>query len=108
MVNDAVSDARAADPGRAVTAQIEKPVTISGDDLRLRQAVANLVRNALVHTPAGSPVEVALPGGRPGVPRSTSSTTVPACPPSSANASSSGFTVPTRREAAIRAAVGWA
>lgn len=60
MVNDAVGDARAADPGRAVTAQIEKPVTITGDDLRLRQAVANLVRNALVHTPAGTPVEVAL------------------------------------------------
>ncbi len=60
MVNDAVSDARAADPERAVTAQIEKPVTVIGDDLRLRQAVANLVRNALVHTPAGSPVEVAL------------------------------------------------
>jgi two-component system OmpR family sensor kinase len=60
MVNDAVSDARAADPGRSVVAQIAAPVAVTGDDLRLRQAVANLVRNALVHTPAGSPVEVAL------------------------------------------------
>jgi signal transduction histidine kinase len=60
MVNDAVSDARAADPGRSVIAHIETPIVVAGDDLRLRQAVANLVRNALVHTPAGSPVEVAL------------------------------------------------
>ncbi len=60
MVNDAVSDARAADPGRAVIAHIEAPIVVTGDDLRLRQAVANLVRNALVHTPAGTPVEVGL------------------------------------------------
>jgi two-component system OmpR family sensor kinase len=60
MVNDAVSDARAADPERSVIARIETPVVVTGDDLRLRQAVANLVRNALVHTPTGTPVEVAL------------------------------------------------
>ena len=60
MVNDAVSDARAADPERTVTARIETPMVVTGDDLRLRQAVANLMRNALVHTPTGSPVEVAL------------------------------------------------
>jgi two-component system OmpR family sensor kinase len=60
MVNDAVSDARAADPGRSVIAQIAAPIVVTGDDLRLRQAVANLVRNALVHTPAGTPVEVGL------------------------------------------------
>src|SRR6202049_1542740 len=62
MVNDAVSDARAADPERIVLARISTPMVGTGDDLRLRQAVANLVRNALVHTPPGSPVEVSLQG----------------------------------------------
>jgi two-component system OmpR family sensor kinase len=32
----------------------------SGDPHQLRQVLANLLRNALVHTPAGTPIEVAV------------------------------------------------
>ena len=60
LVTDACADARATDPQRAVTPRIETPATVPGDELRLRQVLGNLVRNALVHTPAGSPVEVRL------------------------------------------------
>src|ERR1700722_10182883 len=60
IINDAVSEARAAEPGCSVMARIAAPMVVTGDVLRLRQAVANLVRNALVHTPSGSPVEVTL------------------------------------------------
>ena len=34
----------------------------TGDSMRLRQAVGNLVRNAVVHTPAGTPIEVEVAG----------------------------------------------
>jgi two-component system OmpR family sensor kinase len=60
LVTDACADARVTDPGRAITARIEAPVEVVGDDMRLRQVLGNLVRNALVHTPAGTPVEVGL------------------------------------------------
>ena len=33
---------------------------VVGDELRLRQVVGNLVRNAVVHTPPGTPIEVSV------------------------------------------------
>ena len=67
---DAAADARAVAPDRVITAEWPKGVTVDGDEDRLRQVVGNLVGNALVHTPAGTPVSVrvhnggALRGGR--------------------------------------------
>jgi two-component system, OmpR family, sensor kinase len=59
LAADACSDAVAADPTRPVTLAAPDPVVVAGDESHLRQAVANLVANAVRHTPAGSPIDVA-------------------------------------------------
>ncbi len=63
LARDAVDDARAAAPDRAITAAADGPVIVRGDADRLRQVLANLLGNALAHTPAGSAVEVSVRGG---------------------------------------------
>jgi two-component system OmpR family sensor kinase len=55
---DACSDAVAASPERPVALDAPDPVVVRGDRDHLRQAIGNLVANALRHTPAGTPVEV--------------------------------------------------
>ena len=57
---DAADDARAVAPQRQITLTSPGSVVVEGDDLRIRQVVGNLVRNALVHTPQQTPIEVAV------------------------------------------------
>jgi two-component system, OmpR family, sensor kinase len=58
LAADACSDAVALDHGRPVTLAAPDPVIVRGDRDHLRQAIGNLVANAVQHTPAGTPIEV--------------------------------------------------
>ena len=71
LLRDAAADARVAHPDRSVAVEAEAaPMVVAADEARLRQVVAALVHNALVHTPSGSPIElVATRVTTDGVPR---------------------------------------
>lgn len=57
LAADAARDALAAAPERSITVEAPDPTIVAGDEPTLRQVIANLVGNALVHAP-GSPIEV--------------------------------------------------
>jgi len=62
LVRDAADDTRAAARDRDVTVTVTGAHVASGDAAQLRQVLANLTRNALTHTPAGTPIELSLAG----------------------------------------------
>ena len=60
VVDAAVDAVRAAEPGRPVDVDSERGLIVLGAESRLRQVVDNLLANARLHTPAGTPVDVRL------------------------------------------------
>ena len=64
LAGDAVDDARAVAPEREIALRCSGngDVVLDGDPGQLRQVLANLMRNALTHTPPGTPIEVSVAG----------------------------------------------
>jgi two-component system OmpR family sensor kinase len=65
LAADAVQDARVVDGDREISLSVRSgsAFIVTGDEVRLRQVIGNLVSNALRHTPAGTPVEVVVRSG---------------------------------------------
>ena len=60
-----MQDARIVSPGRPIDLLVAPGTAflVEGDEPRLRQVLANLVNNAITHTPAGAPVRVKIARG---------------------------------------------
>lgn len=60
VASDGVADLGALDPSREVRLIADGLVPVRADGDRIRQVVTNLIGNTAAHTPAGSPVELAV------------------------------------------------
>ena len=61
LAADAVHDLQILHPDRRLAMQAEpEPVIVNADEARVRQVIANLLSNALHHTPPGTPIDVSV------------------------------------------------
>jgi len=60
LSGQAAADARARAPERAITVQAPDPVRALADPDAVGQVLANLIGNALIHTPEWTPVEISV------------------------------------------------
>ena len=60
VARDAARDAEVSAPDREFTVQADGSEMVSGDGHQIHQVIANLLRNAVIHTPAGTPVEITV------------------------------------------------
>jgi two-component system OmpR family sensor kinase len=60
LVTEAVESARAAGPDHPITLDLPEEVFILGDAGKIHQVVANLLANARIHTPVGTPIIVSI------------------------------------------------
>ncbi len=110
LAGDAVDDARATAPDREIDLAVDgRRSRVLGEPDRLRQVLANLLRNALVHTPPGTPIEVSVTPHRRHARASRCATTGRGCRPTSPSSSSSASGAPraVASAAAAAPASGW-
>ena len=60
LTADAADDTRTIAPTREVVLRSDGPVYVSADPDQMRQVLANLTRNAVIHTPARSAIELTV------------------------------------------------
>jgi two-component system, OmpR family, sensor kinase len=65
LAADAVHDARLLAPARTIDLSVQPGAAflVIGDEARLRQVIGNLMSNALIHTPDGTPIQVSVSSG---------------------------------------------
>jgi two-component system OmpR family sensor kinase len=60
LAEHAAQDTRAVAPARAVRLTAGGPIRVLGDPEQLRQVLANLTRNAVIHTPPDTAIEISV------------------------------------------------